>query len=281
VKPRKARPIFALDGALSDPLVRVSPVMHRKWREAPKCVGSSFYIGAYGKSALFVTARHVLRDIEGKPAEAFVLLPTYPTSVSTNDEPNGLKTLNVTKICGSDPLSDAAILVTEMPSIPPPQPFIDTDCPRAGDRCAALGYSEFELSADGGLGWAETKPELEFNFRSCRGLVEQVFPRRRDASMITFPCFQFDTIDRPGMSGGPVVNSDGNVIGIVSSGYDTGPSYAVLIAMLAELKVETSLEVGVEVTSIADLIAKEKILNKAKLSFSIIGQNESTVVTWR
>jgi S1-C subfamily serine protease len=279
VKKRSIKPIFALSGDLPDPLVRVSPVMQRKWRQLPKCVGSSFYIGSFGKSALFVTARHVLKDIEGKPAEAFVLLPTYP--VEATGQPNGLTSLNVTKICGSEPLSDAAILVAEIPSALPPQPFIDTDCPKAGDRCAALGYSEMITTINGDLGWADTKPKLEFNFRLCRGVVEQAFPRRRDISLIKFPCFQFDTIDRPGMSGGPVVNNEGSIIGIVSSGYDTGPSYAVLIAMIAELKVEVLGDNGAEEVSVAELIGQREIFNKASMNFTIKGQDESTVVTWR
>jgi hypothetical protein len=278
---KKIEPIFALSGDVPDPLVRVSPIMKRKWRQPPECVGSSFYIGTFEKSALFVTARHVLKDIEGKSAEAFVLMPTYSAEVP--NETNGMvASLNVTKICGSEPLSDAAILVSEPPPVLPPQPFIDTDCPQAGDMCAALGYSEMVSIINDDLGWADTKPRLEFNFRVCKGHVEQVFPRRRDRSMIKFPSFQFDTLDQPGMSGGPVVNNEGSIIGIVSSGYDVGPSYAVLIAMIAELKVDIFGDNEVErEISIADLIRQRMIFNKAKLDFAIKGQNDSTVVTWR
>jgi S1-C subfamily serine protease len=274
------QPIYALSGDIPDPLVRVSPVMQRRWRQPPQCVGSSFYVGKFGKSALFVTARHVLRDIEGKPAEAFILLPTF--SPKAQKEPDGMATLSILKTCGSDPFSDAAILVTEIPSELPPQPFIDTDCPKAGEMCAALGYSEMTTTATRDLGWKDTGPKLEFNFRACRGFVAEIFPRRRDASMVKFPSFQFDATDRPGMSGGPVVNGDGSIIGIVSSGYDTGPSYATLIAMIAELKVDIMRENDRdEEVLVADLIQTGIIYNKARLNFSINGRDESTLVTWR
>lgn len=272
-------PIFVHGGDVLDPLIRVSPIMRRRWQDPPKCIGSSFYLGAFGKSALFVTARHVLKHVEGKPAEAFVLLPTYSSEAA--GEPDGMQSLNVAKICGSDPLSDAAILVTEMPPTLPPQPFIDTDCPHAGDTCSALGYSDMITTIDEDLGWADTNPTVEFNFRVCRGIVEQVFPRRRDKSMVKFPCFQFDTINQPGMSGGPVVNDDGSIIGIVSTGYDTGPSYAILIAMIAELKIEVAGNNGFGEISVAELIQQRKIFNKADMNFRINGQDESTVVTWR
>lgn len=57
------------------------------------------------------------------------------------------------------------------------------------------------------------------------GSVTHVYPERRDESaMGNFPCFYIDTRFEPGMSGGPVLNHEHGVCGVVSSGMTFGDS---------------------------------------------------------
>ncbi|WP_142916619.1 trypsin-like peptidase domain-containing protein, partial [Klebsiella pneumoniae] len=60
------------------------------------------------------------------------------------------------------------------------------------------------------------------------GLVTAAFPQGRGERMPA-PCIEVEMDTMGGMSGGPVVDSDGNVIGVVSSSFDGGPSYVTLI----------------------------------------------------
>jgi hypothetical protein len=60
------------------------------------------------------------------------------------------------------------------------------------------------------------------------GLVTKCFPHGRGERMPS-PCVEVDMEALDGMSGGPVFNADGHLVGIVSSSFDGGPSYVTLI----------------------------------------------------
>jgi hypothetical protein len=47
--------------------------------------------------------------------------------------------------------------------------------------------------------------------------------------MLPWPVVEIDTPALPGMSGGAVFDANGAVCGLITSGYDAGPSYASLI----------------------------------------------------
>jgi hypothetical protein len=72
------------------------------------------------------------------------------------------------------------------------------------------------------------------------GLVTSAFPHGRGERMPS-PCFEVNMDTLGGMSGGPVVNSDGNLVGIVSSSFDGGPSYITLIWDTLRLSVKGTI----------------------------------------
>lgn len=90
--------------------------------------------------------------------------------------------------------------------------------PRLGDRLWAMGFRHQRI-ADGA---AYVTPFVS------SGLVSAAYPNGRGERMAS-PCFEVEMEALGGMSGGAVVNADGNLVGIVSSSIDGGPSYVTLI----------------------------------------------------
>lgn len=74
--------------------------------------------------------------------------------------------------------------------------------PAVGDRLTAYGYSVAEGEA----------PQMFVT----SGLVTNVYPDRRDP-MLPNPCVEVDMTTRAGMSGGPVINAHGRVVGVLST----------------------------------------------------------------
>ena len=90
--------------------------------------------------------------------------------------------------------------------------------PLIGERLWAFGYRH-QLIDNGA---ASISPIVS------SGLVTAAFPHGRGERMPS-PCFEVNMDTLGGMSGGPVVNSDGYLVGIVSSSFEGGPSYITLI----------------------------------------------------
>lgn len=90
--------------------------------------------------------------------------------------------------------------------------------PLIGDRLWAFGYRH-ELVEDG---VESITPYVS------SGLVTGCFPSGRGDRMPA-PCFEVQMETFGGMSGGPVVNSEGYLVGLVSSSFDGGPTYVTLI----------------------------------------------------
>lgn len=90
--------------------------------------------------------------------------------------------------------------------------------PLVGDRLWAMGFRHQGM--DG-------RSALVTPFVSS-GLVTAAFPHGRGERMAS-ACFEVDMDTLGGMSGGPVVNADGRLVGIVSSSLEGGPSHITLI----------------------------------------------------
>lgn len=127
---------------------------------------------------------------------------------------------------GSDPIAalqgrpdyqaiDLAFLTTQTPSLSavrnlrlrsnPPQP-------KPGDVVVAIGYPRIETfkgSQD------EARTTISEGMKAAYGRVVQLHPHGRDRSNPT-PVFEIEANWPSGMSGGPVFNSEGEVIGLVS-----------------------------------------------------------------
>lgn len=113
--------------------------------------------------------------------------------------------------------------------------------PPAGSRVFALGYHEMnDVGVFGVLACSDEEPndaprqmymEREQRFSVAVGRVEKLYSERMDRGMCKFPCFtlDLDTELPHGFSGGPVINENGWVCGIVSGGKVASLLYPALL----------------------------------------------------
>ncbi|MDX6008770.1 S1 family peptidase [Cupriavidus necator] len=89
------------------------------------------------------------------------------------------------------------------------------------------------------------------------GVVTAVFPQGRGERMPS-ACVEVAMDTKGGMSGGPVVNANGDLVGIVSSSFDGGPSYVTLIWEALRIKVSSRLP-SLALRGDIDLIAAREL----------------------
>ena len=135
--------------------------------------------------------------------------------------------------------------------------------PAVGEKVCGCGY--YQMQGDVGQLTPDGKLEVHYfqNTAYTPGRVAEVYPVRRDSAMLRFPCFRTDARFDPGMSGGPVINQQGNVCGIICSslpGDELNPqhiSYASLIWPAFGTPMEIEIPHQQPTTTLYDL-AKER-----------------------
>lgn len=124
--------------------------------------------------------------------------------------------------------------------------------PLVGERIWAFGFRHQAIK-DGAV---SATPYVS------SGLVTAVFPHGRGEWMPA-PCIEANMETFGGMSGGAVVNSDGDLIGIVSSSLDGGPSYITLIWDALRLSIKGTIP---KLTEYGDInLFKAKALGVVKI----------------
>jgi hypothetical protein len=130
---------------------------------------------------------------------------------------------------------------------------IQISLPLIGERLWAFGYRHEGLDRDAAL----ITPLVS------SGLVSAVFPQGRGERMAS-PCIEVEMDTKGGMSGGPVVNANGDLVGIVSSSFDGGPSYVTLIWEALRLKFASRLPSLISFGDMSLFAARELGLVKLK-----------------
>lgn len=113
--------------------------------------------------------------------------------------------------------------------------------PPAGSRVFVLGYHDMNnFGKFGLLAHSEDKPsnaprqmhvQRKQRLSAAVGHVEKIYSERMDRGMCKFPCFtlDLDTELPHGFSGGPIINEDGSVCGVVSGGKVASLLYPALL----------------------------------------------------
>lgn len=109
--------------------------------------------------------------------------------------------------------------------------------PAIGEYVLAFGYPELKPSE--AMDDSEVRTIIEDGLQCAYGRITRLFPHGRDLANPT-PVFEVEANWPSGMSGGPVVNKQGNVVGIVSRSLEpdgdlSGAGYAVCLPWISEI----------------------------------------------
>ena len=143
-----------------------------------------------------------------------------------------------------------------------PYPTLDLRPVTPGTRVQAFGFPKADVIFD-----AETKGwVLQHAPGGSVGVVTEVFEAGMDRVKIPFPCFTMNLEIQGGMSGGPVVNAEGNVCGIIAGSWtllEPRPhwSFASLLRPALELRIVGTGNLGAEGEhlTLGDLARREQL----------------------
>lgn len=187
--------------------------------ESPSFLGSGVMVAP----GLLLTATHVLDELRALEKHPIFLtfLPTGARGWLAEESRNSMRESQFEK--GEANPSDLALVSCTLNSdaladYPLNLGTLRVGLPLVGERLWAFGFRH---------GFVEDRIASVSPMVSS-GLVTAAFPQGRGERMPA-PCIEVEMDTMGGMSGGPVVDSDGNVIGVVSSSFDGGPSYVTLI----------------------------------------------------
>ena len=194
-------------------------------------LGSGIMIGP----GLLITATHVLDEFSrAGPGPAFL---TFLPDGARAGLPRGSSTATGPSSFGEDreKISDLTLVSCTLNSdahehLPLMLAPLKVALPLVGERLWAFGYRHGALDIDTAL----VTPFVS------SGLVTAAFPHGRGERMPA-SCIEVEMDTIGGMSGGPVVNADGNLVGIVSSSIEGGPTYVTLIWDALRLRVVSAL----------------------------------------
>ena len=187
--------------------------------EGAMVIGGGVMIGP----GLMLTASHVLEEFpkEGSGPVCLTFLPGTARAWL----PRGRTTVAGASAFGPDRrvVSDLTLMSCALNSdaheeFPLALAPIQLVLPLIGERLWAFGYRHGDIVDEAAL----LSPIV------TSGVVTACFPQGRGERMPSV-CIEvaMDTIG--GMSGGPVVNGDGRLVGIVSSSFEGGPTYVTLV----------------------------------------------------
>ena len=220
-------------------------------------VGTGFFVA---KGGIFITARHVLNTaLDDDPRGPFGLgiIQFIPNS--------GFVERPVRRCIVSNAADIGFGIAAEMTS--PTRGKLENPVLRLSTRDPKVGEPVFTYAyPDTVMVHREKLTELHLNPHFYEGKIEEHFPDKRDASILTWPCFQTSMHLNGGSSGGPAFDSTGAVFGIntASMAPYTDVSYVTKVKEALNLAID-DVRIGVDATP-----SVYSLRELAKLGFAII-----------
>jgi hypothetical protein len=238
-------------------------------------LGTGFMIGSNG---LMMTAKHVIREAQSDRAhmtsngafnEFYALFVSNERHEDIDAFVGGL--IPISHVWCTNELDvgfcwlQAPIRVKDNVPLTFPCLRLSPGLPVIGEKILGFGY--YRMQADSGISLEQI---VDYSQKTAHapGTIIQVYPLKRDAGMLNFPCFYTNARFEPGMSGGPIFNEAGSVCGMVCASMPASEddprwlSYGSLIWSVMGTEIEFS---ATEKTTIYDLAAKGYILTDASL----------------
>lgn len=210
-------------------------------REGSQIIGSAIMIGP----GLAVTAKHILEEwvpnLESQKNELFLIGPRgvemdfWKVSSINYSHENDVCYLSLelrSSLPESFTLSKAPLRIK---------------LPLIGEKLYIVGFrfEDHVLHQDG----SKPNPTFSGGLYISSGHVTQVFPYGRDSSMLPGPCVEIDCGSLGGMSGGPIFDSEGNLVAVLSTSLEDGennsPSFGSWVASTLDRAVNLSWPPGV------------------------------------
>ncbi len=206
--------------------------------DAMYCVGTAFCISSLG---LWVTARHVLDGRGGaielkKQNEGSYLAILWVGSGTGHDVPELLGGIVPISAITRHPvnLTDLALLRAHRPNVEFPPLTLSAILPLVDMPIIGAGYPQLEITSDVTQG-QQRFMNIEPNLHTSSGKVSQIFKNGRNkhidldgnfSGMLPTVCFETSARFDAGMSGGPVLNPNNVVCGVISTGLEKGDDEA-------------------------------------------------------
>ena len=208
-----------------------------------KAIGS----GVFVSDRLIMTARHVVQgywDIYNdpkigmdRPGKKMADFEMFAVQAPGNSAAPALWAASKISPC---PYSDLALIsvvpVDDLAKAQPPLGPLRMNIlsPVKGEKIAAFGYASTSVLT-------ETAQQVKFqlNPSTSMGTVTEVYPEKRDSSLLSFPSYEVEAHFIGGMSGGPIFNQAGELCGLICSGYDDAPvAYGVVLWPMVGIRID-------------------------------------------
>lgn len=249
------------DGAPQDLLHAVCAIVRQHAdKKTVDFVGTGFFAA---KGGVFITARHVLRAAleEGAGGPYGLGVIQFVPGAGFIERPVRRVVLNNH--------SDVGIGVSAQMTRPTGV-TLDNPILRLSPRDPAIGEPVFTYAYPDTVTVArDALTEVHINPHFYEGQIVEHFPERRDASVLTWPCFQTSIHLHGGSSGGPVFDSTGAVFGINTTSIApyTDTSYV--------SKVRDALDLVIDEISIGENAAPSaySLRELARRGFAVVDRN--------
>ncbi|WP_072250725.1 trypsin-like serine peptidase [Enterobacter genomosp. O] len=225
--------------------------------DGPSFLGSGVMVAP----GLLLTATHVLDELTSLEKQPIFMtfLPTGARGWLAKERRNSIRDSRYEE--GEANPSDLSLVSCTLNSdalddYPLNLGILKVCLPLVGERLWAFGFRHGHVEN----GIASVSPIVS------SGLVTAAFPQGRGERMPA-PCIEVAMDTMGGMSGGPVVDSDGNIIGVVSSSFDGGPSYVTLIWDALFYRIGGTVPALMKYQNVSLLTAKALGLSKIKGSY--------------